>query len=100
MGSLYVVCFLFGIVAQLVEQETFNLLVEGSNPSSPTKLLAYSNLGECTRLLTETEVGSNPTTPAKQQRGSVKVNTLDSYSSTESSTLSLATKQQDCSIVG
>jgi hypothetical protein len=28
-------------------------------------LLAYSNLGDRTRLLTEKEVGSNPTTPAR-----------------------------------
>ena len=33
-----VVCFAAGPLAQLVEQETLNLLVEGSTPSRPTNL--------------------------------------------------------------
>ncbi len=32
--------FLFGSLAQLVEQRTFNPLVDGSNPSRPTRLSA------------------------------------------------------------
>ena len=51
-------------ISSAVEQLTVNQLVGGSIPPSGANLLAYSNLGECTRLLTETEVGSNPTTPA------------------------------------
>jgi hypothetical protein len=31
--------FRYGPLAQLVEQETLNLLVEGSTPSRPTKLI-------------------------------------------------------------
>ena len=31
----------------------------------PHNLLAYSNHGECVRLLTENEAGSIPATPAK-----------------------------------
>ena len=49
----------------MVKHPAFNRLSGGSSPPSPTKLLAYSNQGECARLLTENEVGSIPTTPAK-----------------------------------
>lgn len=35
-------CQFNGIVAQLVEQETFNLLVEGSSPSDPTTFITDS----------------------------------------------------------
>ncbi len=36
ISSLYIM-HVFGSLAQLVEQRTFNPLVEGSNPSRPTK---------------------------------------------------------------
>ncbi len=59
-----------GLLAQLVEQLTFNQLVEGSNPSQPTTLTLHCNriyglLAQLVEQLTFNQLveGSNPSQP-------------------------------------
>jgi hypothetical protein len=53
-----------GLLAQSGEHRTVHAKVRGSKPLQVAISLAYSLLGEGTRLLTEMKVGSNPTMPA------------------------------------